>query len=45
MNGEVTEINDHYKAQSGDILYTVRLLVKEVDPRLRWGMTVEVRFR
>lgn len=44
MSGVVEEINRAYKLQGGDILYTVRLAVKDVDPRLRWGMTVEVTF-
>jgi multidrug resistance efflux pump len=44
MTGVVEEISRSYKLQGGDILYTVRLVVDEVDPRLRWGMTVEVTF-
>jgi hypothetical protein len=32
------------KSQAGDILYTVRIRIKDVDARLRWGMTVEVTF-
>ncbi len=45
MSGVVEEISRSYKLQGGDILYTVRLAVKDVDPRLRWGMTVEVTFQ
>lgn len=44
MRGVVEEISQAYTLQGGDILYTVRLKVDEVDPRLRWGMTVEVTF-
>jgi len=44
MTGVVEEISRSYKLQGGDILYTVRLVVDDVDPRLRWGMTVEVTF-
>ncbi|MFL7867273.1 MAG: HlyD family secretion protein [Anaerolineales bacterium] len=44
MNGIVQEISQTYKSQSGDILYTVRIKVDDVDPRMRWGMTVEVTF-
>ncbi|GAB4505304.1 MAG: HlyD family type I secretion periplasmic adaptor subunit [Anaerolineales bacterium] len=44
MIGVVEDISRAYKLQGGDILYTVRLAVKDVDPRLRWGMTVEVTF-
>ncbi len=45
LTGTVTEISQSYKSQGGDILYTVRLKVDDVDPRLRWGMTVEVTFQ
>jgi multidrug resistance efflux pump len=44
LSGEVTEISDMFTTQTGDILYKVRILVQESDPRLRWGMTVEVDF-
>jgi multidrug efflux pump subunit AcrA (membrane-fusion protein) len=44
LTSEVTEIADIFYAQSGDILYKVRLHVDQPDPRLRWGMTVEVTF-
>ena len=30
--------------KGGDVTYTARLKLEETDPRLRWGMTVEVRF-
>jgi multidrug resistance efflux pump len=44
MTGVVQEISQTYKSQSGDILYTVRIKVNDLDPRMRWGMTVEVTF-
>ena len=44
MRGVVEEISQSFKSQGGDILYTVRIRVDEVDPRMRWGMTVEVTF-
>lgn len=44
MHGVVEEISRSFKSQGGDILYTVRIRVDEVDPRVRWGMTVEVTF-
>jgi len=40
----VEEISQSFKSQGGDILYTVRIKVDDVDPRMRWGMTVEVTF-
>ena len=44
MTGRVTEIGQAFTQQGGDILYTVRIAVETIDPRLRWGMTVEVTF-
>jgi len=44
MSGMVEEISQSFKSQGGDILYTVRIKVNDVDPRMRWGMTVEVTF-
>ena len=44
MAGVVQEISQTYKSQSGDILYTVRIKVNDLDPRMRWGMTVEATF-
>ncbi len=44
LSGEVIEISNAYTEQGGDIFYTVTIRVKEGDPRLRWGMTVEAVF-
>jgi multidrug resistance efflux pump len=44
MSGVVEEISRSFKLQGGDIIYTVRILANDVDPRMRWGMTVEVTF-
>jgi hypothetical protein len=44
MSGVVEEISRSFKSQGGDILYTARIRVQNVDPRMRWGMTVEVTF-
>ena len=44
MSGVVEEISQSFRSQGGDILYTVRIKVHDVDPRMRWGMTVEVTF-
>ncbi|MCC6499274.1 MAG: efflux RND transporter periplasmic adaptor subunit [Anaerolineales bacterium] len=44
MNGVVTEISGSSVLQSGDVIYTVRIAVDKVDPRAKWGMTVEVTF-
>jgi len=45
LNGVISEISQAYAQQGGDILYTVRVSVKNPDPRLRWGMTVEAIFQ
>jgi multidrug efflux pump subunit AcrA (membrane-fusion protein) len=45
LNGTITEISQAFTQQGGDILYTVRVTVKNPDPRLRWGMTVEATFQ
>lgn len=42
MEGVISEISQSSYTQSGDVIYTVRIKANEVDPRLMWGMTVEV---
>lgn len=44
LKGIVTEISGASYLQSGDVIYTVYIKVDETDPRLKWGMTVEVTF-
>jgi multidrug resistance efflux pump len=44
MNGVVTEISGASFVQGGDVLFTVRIQAEDVDPHVRWGMTVEVVF-
>jgi multidrug resistance efflux pump len=44
MEGVVTEISQSSFVQGGDVIYTVRIQANEVDPRVKWGMTVEVTF-
>jgi len=44
MNGVVEDVSQTFRTQAGDILYTVRIRVDDIDPRMRWGMTVEVTF-
>jgi multidrug resistance efflux pump len=44
MQGVVTEISTSSIVQGGDVIYTVRIAAEDVDPRVRWGMTVEVLF-
>jgi multidrug efflux pump subunit AcrA (membrane-fusion protein) len=44
MNGTVSEVSQSSYTQGGDVIYTVRIEAEDVDPRLKWGMTVEVTF-
>ncbi len=44
MDGAVESISGAPTLQGGDILYTVHILLKNPDPRLLWGMTMEVTF-
>ncbi len=44
LSAQVTEIADMFNLQSGDVLYSVRLLVDQPDPSFKWGMTVEIAF-
>lgn len=44
MQAVVERIGDLFEEKRGDVTYTVRLKVSDIDPRLRWGMTVVVRF-
>lgn len=44
LTGKVIRISNIFEEKRGDITYTVRILLDNFDPRLRWGMTVEVVF-
>jgi HlyD family secretion protein len=44
MDGAVESISGAPVLQGGDILYTVHILLKNPDPRLLWGMTMEATF-
>ena len=44
MSGVVTEISQSSILQGGDVIYVVRIQANDVDPRVKWGMTVEVVF-
>jgi hypothetical protein len=44
MTALVESISDTYREKGGDIIYTARLKLVDPDERLRWGMTVSVRF-
>jgi multidrug resistance efflux pump len=44
LEGVVEQIGLGFRTQGGDVLYTVKIKLNEVDERLRWGMTVELTF-
>jgi HlyD family secretion protein len=44
LSGSVESIGDFFEEKRGDVTYTARILLDEVDPLLRWGMTVVVTF-
>jgi multidrug resistance efflux pump len=44
LSGEVESISDVFEEKRGDITYTARIRLGEIDPRLRWGMTVATVF-
>jgi multidrug efflux pump subunit AcrA (membrane-fusion protein) len=45
ISGVVDNINNIYEEKRGDVTYTTRILLQNVDPRLRWGMTVVITFQ
>ena len=45
LDGTVESIGKTFTEKGADITYKVRILLKDSDPRLRWGMTVEVKFQ
>ncbi len=44
MTGAVEEISQTFQTNGGDIDYIVHLRLNNPDPRLRWGMTMEITF-
>ena len=44
LTGNVDAIDDFFVEKRGDVTYTARIRVDEIDARMRWGMTVVVTF-
>ena len=44
LTGSVNNIEDIFVEKRGDVTYTARIRVDDIDPRMRWGMTVVVTF-
>jgi multidrug resistance efflux pump len=45
MTGTVTAIRNIFEEKRGDITYTATISITEIDPRLRWGMTIASNFQ
>jgi multidrug resistance efflux pump len=44
IGGNVESIGQSFQTQAGDIIYVVNISLDDLDPALRWGMTVEITF-
>lgn len=44
FNGNVLSISQEYSENQGDVVYEVTILLTDVDPSMRWGMTTVVSF-
>ena len=44
LKGEVLSIGQNYGENQGDIVYEVTVVLTDVDPAMRWGMTAAVKF-
>jgi len=44
LKGVVSNINARFEEKRGDITYTVKAILNETNPLMRWGMTAAVKF-
>jgi multidrug resistance efflux pump len=44
FKGNVLDISEHYGENQGDVVYKVTILLTDIDPAMRWGMTAIVTF-
>ena len=44
MRGKVFAIGQNYSENQGDIVYKVTVVLTDINPAMRWGMTAEVKF-
>jgi len=44
FEGNVFSISQNFSENQGDVVYEVTILLTDVDPAMRWGMTAEVKF-
>ncbi len=44
FSGQVTHIDMVYEEKRGDTTYTATIVLDQLDPQMRWGMTAAVQF-
>ncbi len=44
LNGKVQSVSRSYGENQGDITYEVAMILTDIDPAMRWGMTANVAF-
>lgn len=44
LNGTIQSIGQTYAENQGDIVYEVTVVLTDIDPAMRWGMTAAVKF-
>jgi HlyD family secretion protein len=44
LNGKILVIGQNYSENQGDIVYKVTVVLTDIDPSMRWGMTAAVKF-
>jgi multidrug resistance efflux pump len=44
LKGTISSIGQTYSENQGDIVYDVTILLTDIDPAMRWGMTAAVKF-
>lgn len=44
FNGNVLSISQEFSENQGDVVYEVTILLTDIDPAMRWGMTAVVSF-
>ncbi len=45
LKGTISSIGQTYSENQGDVVYEVTVMLNDVDPGMRWGMTAEVKFK
>jgi len=45
FNGNVLSISQEFSENQGDVVYEVTILLTDIDPGMRWGMTAVVSFK